>query len=68
MQSLAPYTTQIDKDLDALCEDFNKAKKSIPDEKQLKTLEDEFNKAYIFLKLTQFGLEKKIHRCFYILF
>jgi len=67
MESGSLANSPIDKQLDALYEDFNEAKKSITDEKQLKTLEDEFNKAYVNLKLTHFALQKKIHRYYNIL-
>ena len=48
--------------LSSLPKDFEQLKKLLPPDSDIKSLENEFNKAYVFQKITKFALEKQLHR------
>ena len=54
--------SQIEDILSSLPKDFEELKISLPSGSDIKTLENEFNKAYVFQKITKFALEKQLHR------
>lgn len=53
---------QIDQILSSLPEEFKKLKELIPNDPKLKVLEDEFNKAYVFQRITKFAQDKNLKR------
>lgn len=53
---------QTDKILDTLPQDFAKLKELVGNDPNFKDLENEFNKAYVFQKITKYALDKKLYR------